>query len=203
MTENGADARAAARRRRRRRDRHRRRRASPTCRAACRASGSTRRHFLDEVVAHGTEGCNYLLAVDVEMNTVDGYAMSSWSRGYGDFAMIPDFATLRRVPWQPGTALRAGRPGAGSTAPPPVLASPRQILQRQLDRLAEAGLPRLRRHRARVRRSTATPTRTRTQAGYRGPDPGQRLQRRLLAAADRPGRAAAAPASATTWPAPG
>src|SRR5437867_11485442 len=63
------------------------------------------RHFLDEVVEHGTEGCNYLLAVDVEMNTVDGYAMSSWSRGYGDFAMVPDFNTLRRVPWQPGTAM--------------------------------------------------------------------------------------------------
>src|SRR5215467_8861681 len=61
--------------------------------------------FLDEVVAHGTEGCNYLLAVDVDMNTVDGYAMSSWSAGYGDFAMRPDFDTLRRVPWQPGTAL--------------------------------------------------------------------------------------------------
>src|SRR5690242_1328026 len=62
-------------------------------------------YFLDEVVSHGTEGCNYLLAVDVEMNTVEGYAMSSWSRGYGDFAMVPDFRTLRRMPWHPGTAL--------------------------------------------------------------------------------------------------
>ena len=42
-------------------------------------------HFLDEVVEHDAEGCNYLLAVDVDMNTVDGYAMSSWERGYGDF----------------------------------------------------------------------------------------------------------------------
>src|SRR3978361_471350 len=40
-------------------------------------------HFLADVVAHGTEGCNYLLAVDVDMNTVDGYAMSSWSSGCG------------------------------------------------------------------------------------------------------------------------
>src|ERR1044071_3541210 len=63
------------------------------------------RFFVDEVLAHGTEGCNYLLAVDVDMNTVDGYAMSSWERGYGDFAMVPDMSTLRRVPWQPGTAL--------------------------------------------------------------------------------------------------
>lgn len=62
-------------------------------------------YFLAEVLQHGTEGCNYLLAVDVDMNTVDGYAISSWERGYGDFAMVPDLSTLRRVPWQPGTVL--------------------------------------------------------------------------------------------------
>ena len=45
----------------------------------------TARHFVDNVAEHGAEGCNYLLAVDVEMNTVDGYAMSSWDLGYGDF----------------------------------------------------------------------------------------------------------------------
>jgi len=66
------------------------------------------RFFLDEVLHHGTEGCNYLLAVDTEMNTVDGYAMSSWDRGYGDFAMRPDLSTLRRVPWNAGTALLVG-----------------------------------------------------------------------------------------------
>ncbi|MEV0126997.1 glutamine synthetase family protein [Dactylosporangium sp. NPDC050688] len=95
-------------------------------------------HFLAEVVAHGTEGCNYLLAVDVDMNTVDGYAMSSWSSGYGDFAMIPDFSTLRRIPWQPGTALVLAdlRWLDGER---PVAASPRQILQAQLAGLAEAG----------------------------------------------------------------
>src|SRR6266581_7292419 len=61
--------------------------------------------FLDEVAEHYSEGCNYLLAVDVEMNTVDGYAMSSWDRGYGDFEMRPDMDTLRITPWHPGTAL--------------------------------------------------------------------------------------------------
>jgi glutamine synthetase len=95
-------------------------------------------YFLDEVLRHGTEGCNYLLAVDVEMNTVDGYAMSSWDRGYGDFVMVPDLSTLRRVPWQPGTAmLLADVAWLDQT---PVAASPRQILRRQLDRLAERGL---------------------------------------------------------------
>ncbi|MFI0791164.1 glutamine synthetase family protein [Micromonospora rubida] len=95
--------------------------------------------FLDQVVENGSEGCNYLLAVDVDMNTVDGYAMSSWERGYGDLAMVPDMETLRRVPWQPGTAMLladlAWPDGSG-----PVVASPRQILRRQLDRLAEHGL---------------------------------------------------------------
>jgi len=95
-------------------------------------------HFLDEVVSHGTEGCNYLLAVDVEMNTVDGYAMSSWSRGYGDFAMVPDFATLRRVPWQPQTAMViADLRWLDDNRP--VVASPRQILQAQLQQLATLG----------------------------------------------------------------
>src|ERR1700719_719603 len=61
--------------------------------------------FLDEVAEHYSEGCNYLLAVDVDMNTVDGYAMSSWERGYGDFVMRPDFSTPRLMPWHPGTAV--------------------------------------------------------------------------------------------------
>jgi glutamine synthetase len=94
-------------------------------------------YFIDEVAGHGTEGCNYLLAVDVEMNTVDGYAMSSWERGYGDLVMAPDFATLRRVPWHPGTAMLLA--DVLWLDGNPVLESPRQILKRQLDRLAERG----------------------------------------------------------------
>ncbi|MEV8440020.1 glutamine synthetase family protein [Actinosynnema sp. NPDC051121] len=96
------------------------------------------RYFVDEVLPHSAEGCNYLLAVDVEMNTVGGYAMSSWDSGYGDFVMKPDLSTLRRVPWHEGTALvmcdLVWEDGS------PVVASPRQILKRQLDRLAERGL---------------------------------------------------------------
>ncbi|EFK98792.1 glutamine synthetase, type III [Streptomyces sp. SPB78] len=94
--------------------------------------------FLDEVLPHGTEGCDYLLAVDVEMNTVDGYASSSWESGYGDFALAPDLATLRRIPWHPGTALLLG--DLATTDGAPVTVAPRQILRRQLDRLAERGL---------------------------------------------------------------
>src|SRR5580692_11748859 len=94
-------------------------------------------HFLGEVAEHGAEGCNYLLAVDVDMATVDGFAMASWERGYGDFMMRPDLATLRRVPWQEGTALCLADICwlDGSD----VIASPRQILRRQLARLQERG----------------------------------------------------------------
>src|SRR5436853_284820 len=66
----------------------------------------TASHFLDEVVPNNAEGCNYLLAVDVEMNTVEGYSMSSREKGYGDFVMVPDFDTLCALPWHPATALR-------------------------------------------------------------------------------------------------
>ncbi|MET7546379.1 glutamine synthetase family protein [Streptomyces sp. NPDC005479] len=95
------------------------------------------RFFLDEVLEHGTEGCNYLLAVDTDMNTVDGYAMSSWERGYGDFAMHPDLTTLRRVPWNDGTAMVIADLAREDGTP--VVAAPRQILRRQLERLAEHG----------------------------------------------------------------
>jgi glutamine synthetase len=95
------------------------------------------RYFMEEVLDHASEGCNYLLAVDIDMNTVDGYTMSSWERGYGDFVMKPDLSTLRRVPWQEGTALLMAdlvwEDGSDVTA------SPRQILRRQLARLDDRG----------------------------------------------------------------
>jgi glutamine synthetase len=94
--------------------------------------------FLEEVAENFSEGCNYLLAVDVDMNTVDGYAMSSWERGYGDFVLVPDMATLRRVPWHPGTAMVIADLTWLDGAP--VVASPRQILEAQIARLAERGL---------------------------------------------------------------
>jgi glutamine synthetase len=97
----------------------------------------TATHFLSEVVEHGAESCNYLLAVDVDMNTVEGYAMSSWERGYGDMLLVPDLSTLRGVPWQEGTVMCLADVAwlDGSD----VLASPRQVLRRQLARLADRG----------------------------------------------------------------
>jgi glutamine synthetase len=94
--------------------------------------------FLDEVLKHGTEGCNYLLAVDVDMNTVDGYEMSSWERGYSDFALIPDLNTLRLIPWQPGAALILA--DVAWLDHTDVVASPRQVLRKQVAELEKQGM---------------------------------------------------------------
>jgi glutamine synthetase len=95
------------------------------------------RFFLDSVAAHGTEACAYLLAVDTDMNTVDGYALTSWENGYGDFMLVPDMATLRVIPWQPGTALVLADVAALDGSP--VRPSPRQVLRAQLERAGSQG----------------------------------------------------------------
>ena len=100
------------------------------------------RYFADVVAPHGTEGCNYLLAVDVEMNTVDGYAISSWERGYGDMEFVLDDRTIRVLPHHPATAMvqcDLAWPPDGSGQHQPVVQSPRGILRRQLDRVADHG----------------------------------------------------------------
>lgn len=100
------------------------------------------RYFADHVVGHGTEGCNYLLAVDVDMNTVDGYAISSWERGYGDMEFVLDERTIRLLTHLPATAMVQCDlvwPSEDGTQHSPVLQSPRGILQRQLDRCSERG----------------------------------------------------------------
>ena len=96
-------------------------------------------YFLDHVLEQGTEGCNYLLAVDVDMNTVDGYAISSWERGYGDMFFDLDMATLRRTPgarhsatiqcdltWLDGSGL--------------VTQAPRSVLRAQVDKALASDL---------------------------------------------------------------
>jgi glutamine synthetase len=83
------------------------------------------------------EGCNYLLALDMEMDPVPGYSIANWSRGYGDFDMRPDMATLRRIPWLEGTAMVlcdvAWHDGS------PVRPSPRQVLKAQVERARKLG----------------------------------------------------------------
>ncbi|MEY4225928.1 MAG: hypothetical protein RL190_685, partial [Actinomycetota bacterium] len=93
--------------------------------------------FVDEIAAHGAEACNYLLAVDMEMNTLPGFALTSWESGYGDFVLRPDLATLRRATWLEGTAICLADVEHHDGSP--VVESPRQILRAQLARLAERG----------------------------------------------------------------
>ena len=96
-------------------------------------------HFFVGEMEHKNpiEGCNYLLALEMEMDPVPGYEIASWERGYGDFSMVPDFSTMRRIPWLEGTALVlcdvAWNDGS------PVRPSPRQVLKAQVDRAAALG----------------------------------------------------------------
>jgi glutamine synthetase len=94
-------------------------------------------YFLDDVANHEIEGCNYLLALDMEMDPVPGYEMANWERGYGDFAIVPDLATLRRIPWLDRTALVlcdvAEHDGS------PIAPSPRQVLIAQYERARQLG----------------------------------------------------------------
>ena len=94
-------------------------------------------YFVGEVLGHGTEGCNYLLGVDVDMNTVPGYAITSWEQGYGDMEFVMDLETIRVLPHLPATAMVQcdlawpdGRP---------VEQSPRSVLARQVARASELG----------------------------------------------------------------
>ena len=124
------------------------------------------------------------------MNTVDGYEMSSWERGYGDFAMHPDLTTLRRVPWNEGTAMLIADLAWNDGSP--VVAAPRQILRRQLERLAEHGFT----AQVGTELEFIVFKDTYEQAWDRElprADPGQPVQHRLLGPRHRPHRAPAAP----------
>ena len=95
--------------------------------------------FVEEMDAgHPVEGCNYLLALEMEMDPVPGYEIASWEQGYGDFAVTPDMATLRRIPWLEGTALVLGDVGWHDGSP--VRPSPRQVLRAQVERAEKLGL---------------------------------------------------------------
>ncbi len=94
-------------------------------------------YFLDVVAEHGTEGCNYLLGVDVDMNTVEGYAITSWDKGYGDMEFRLDLSTIRLLPHLPATAMI--QCDLVWMDQEPVAQSPRAILEGQLERAAERG----------------------------------------------------------------
>ena len=94
--------------------------------------------FLADTLKNGTEGCNYLLAVDIDMNTVQGYEVSSWETGYADMGMAPDLSSLRYLPWHEGTAMVVA--DLVDHHHKGISVSPRTILKTQLDRLDKAGM---------------------------------------------------------------
>jgi glutamine synthetase len=94
-------------------------------------------YFLDEVTGHGVEGCNYLLALDMDMEPLPGYEMANWESGYGDFGIQPDLSTLRRIPWLDRTALVLA--DVVNHDGSPVVASPRQVLIAVYERAREMG----------------------------------------------------------------
>ena len=89
--------------------------------------------FLDEIAAHGSHGCDYLLTVDMEMNPVAGYEFANWEHGYGDIHLVPDLTTLRMVSWLEKTALVLCDVADNKTEKPVAIA-PRSILHRQMER---------------------------------------------------------------------
>ena len=94
------------------------------------------RYFLDAVV-HEAHACDYLLATDLEMDTISGYKASSWEKGYGDFVIKPDLSTLRRIPWLESTALVIGDclDHHGHDLPH----APRSILKKQVAKAKKMG----------------------------------------------------------------
>jgi glutamine synthetase len=94
------------------------------------------RFFLEHAM-HELHACDYLLALDMEMEPVPGYEAASWDKGYGDFAIRPDLATLRRIPWLEGTALVLG--DVADHHGHDLVHSPRAILKRQLTRARDLG----------------------------------------------------------------
>lgn len=91
--------------------------------------------FFRKHARHGTQGCSYLLTVNIEMDPLEGFQLANWDRGFGDFGLRPDFSTLRALPWQAGTALVIcdSLQADGQL----VAEAPRSVLRRQIDALAK------------------------------------------------------------------
>ncbi|MBI5501431.1 MAG: glutamine synthetase [Deltaproteobacteria bacterium] len=98
----------------------------------------TGRYFVEKAATEGIHACDYLLACDVEMDPVPGYAFASWATGYGDVHLVPDLQTLRLWPWLEKTAYVLCDVRRGDEDEP-VAVAPREILRRQVARLADAG----------------------------------------------------------------
>ncbi|HVE14988.1 MAG TPA: glutamine synthetase family protein [Elusimicrobiota bacterium] len=97
----------------------------------------TGRFFLESAAKHGTHACSYLLTVDMEMNTLPGFALTSWEKGYQDFHMVPDLSTIRLLPWLEKSAIVIC--DVEDEHGKPIEVAPRTMLRRQLERARAAG----------------------------------------------------------------
>lgn len=97
----------------------------------------TARHFSQSVAQHGTHACAYLLTVDMEMDPVAGYELTSWSTGYQDFTLMPDATSWRSLAWLPGTAMVLC--DVVDHDHQPIAVSPRQVLRQQILRAKQKG----------------------------------------------------------------
>jgi glutamine synthetase len=95
------------------------------------------RYFLDHVLADGVHACIYLFTVDMEMEPLPGFTLTSWERGYGDMKLVPDLGTWRRIPWLSRTALVFC--DVFTEEGEPIEEAPRWVLRRQVERAAKAG----------------------------------------------------------------
>jgi glutamine synthetase len=95
------------------------------------------RFFLESAAHHGLHACIYLFTVDMDMEPLPGFRLTSWERGYGDMKLVPDLATLRMIPWLPKTALVFCDVYADGDVP--LEEAPRWILRRQVERAAAMG----------------------------------------------------------------
>jgi glutamine synthetase len=97
------------------------------------------RHFLDHVLGRpeGIHACIYLFTVDMEMEPLPGFRLTSWEQGYGDMKLVPDLGTWRRIPWLPGTALVFC--DCYTEEGEPIEEAPRWVLRRQAEKAARSG----------------------------------------------------------------
>jgi glutamine synthetase len=94
--------------------------------------------FVEDIHTQGTHACNYLLTVDMEMEPVPGYRFANWERGYGDFHLVPDLATLRVASWLDRSAMVLCDI-EDEKSHKLVSVAPRSILKRQIERAGAYG----------------------------------------------------------------
>lgn len=95
-------------------------------------------HFVEDALESGMHACSYLMTVDIPMQVIEGFKLANWEKGFGDFCIRADLATVKRLPWHEKTAIVLG--DVTHHDGEPVEETPRQVLARQIQRLTEKKL---------------------------------------------------------------